>query len=255
MLSIPRIAYTAFRDSYAISFLLQKLHRIPKPFMDILAQAELGRLYTGVLHDLSNPITSLLLYIQTQTNTPHQELVETVASQIKDVLQTARNTQYTNERGAISLTKTIQNAQGLLAYKAMQGGVRIVTFVEQDILLYGKKLSLQQIITNLLSNAIDAYSACTTVPTYPSVTISATRTPQHTQITVHDFGCGIPPEKIKYIFTPFYTTKSTGTGIGLTLVEQLVRHEYGGTLHVTSDKTAGTYFIVRIPLTKNFPRF
>jgi signal transduction histidine kinase len=262
MLDTANNTLYARRDRSAISFLLQKFlvqkaYFIPKRFIEVLAQAELGRLYTGVLHDLSNPITSLMLYLQSQA--PHHTVIETVASEIKNVLQTARNTTYSNQRGVVSVPETIQHAQGLLSYKAMQAGVRIITFVEHDTLLYGNKLALQQIITNLISNAIDAYSGCGTVPVNPSVTITATtvsslptsKRHSHLQITVHDFGCGIPPEKIKQIFKPFYTTKSTGTGIGLTLVEQLVRREYGGTLEVTSSTNMGTYFTVCIPLPKN----
>jgi two-component system sporulation sensor kinase A len=267
MLNTTRQTVHTRWDRSAVSFLLQKcllqkIHFIPKRFVEILAQAELGRLYTGVLHDLSNPITALMLYLQNQTQTPNHELITTVASEIKNVLQTARNTAHANERGVVSVSETIQHAHGLLSYRAMQAGVRIVTFVEHDTLLYGKKLALQQIITNLLSNAIDAYVHCPTLHANPSVTITATATssappskrPTEMQITVHDFGCGIPPEKIKRIFKPFYTTKSTGTGIGLTLVKQLVRREFGGTLEVMSSVNTGTYFIVRIPLPRNSPQ-
>ncbi len=267
MLSIARHTLYRLRDRSAVSFLLHKFlqHKpnlLPRQLLEILAQAELGRLYTGVLHDLSNPITSLMLYLQTQVQTPNQEIIETVAVEIKNVLQTARNTVYSNVRGAVSVSETIQHAHGLLSYKAMQAGVRIVTVVEHDTLLYGKKLALQQIITNLLSNAIDAYGNCADTKRNQRVTITATTAPQvttplqptHVVITVHDFGCGIPAEKMKRIFQPFYTTKSTGTGIGLTLVEQLVKREYGGTLEVVSSTEAGTFFIVRIPLAKNSPR-
>lgn len=116
--------------------------------------------------------------------------------------------------------------------------------------IYGRKLALQQILNNLVSNAIDAYEHC--AHAQKTVTITATQTKKDIILTIHDTGCGIAPTDMQKIFTPGYTTKSFGHGLGLTLTYQLVRFEYNGRIHIQSNPTTGTTCMVQLP--KNFHR-
>ena len=244
--------YTLFWDSTAIPFLLRKIPLLPKPIMNLITQAELGQLYTGVLHDLSSPLTAVLFHLGTEHALSGNNILTETLTHIKQLLQLARRSHNPSICGTISVTESIQNAQGLLSHKALSSGVRISTYVEQSIFLYGKQLAFQQILTNLLSNAIDAYME--TNLTTPTVTITATQTASAVVITVHDKGVGISKQKMKHIFTPLYTTKNSGNGLGLTLIKQLIIFEFSGTISVKSDPANGTYFIVKIPKSKNSPQ-
>lgn len=64
---------------------------------------------------------------------------------------------------------------------------------------------------------------------------------------VRDNGCGIPEERMKHMFEPFYTTKEKGTGIGLSVCKKLV-DEMGGTIHVSSSLEVGTLIEVRLKM-------
>jgi signal transduction histidine kinase len=64
---------------------------------------------------------------------------------------------------------------------------------------------------------------------------------------VKDSGCGIPQERIEHLFSPFFTTKEKGTGLGLAVASKIVEG-HGGSLEVTSTEGEGSIFHVRLPL-------
>lgn len=245
MLTAIRNTIHSFRDSSAIPFLLKRIKVLPRPIMELIMLAELGRLYGGVLHDLSTPLTALILHMHAIPAIKHDSMIEDVLMHIKKLLQLARNTQFQNNYSSISITELLQNTQGLLAHHALCSNVRIITYVEQHMFLYGKKLALQQILNNVVSNAIDAYHTCNT--DHKTVTITATQTETHVTITVHDTGCGISPKQMKKIFKPGYTTKSSGHGFGLLLAHQLAHFDFRGDIQVQSTPQTGTSFTISLP--------
>ena len=101
---------------------------------------------------------------------------------------------------------------------------------------------LRQIVVNLLSNALDAVDAS------GRVTVAAHADGAGVLITVSDTGHGIPPDDLKRIFEPFYTTKGRGkgTGLGLAICRQLTA-ALGGTISVESQPGRGSTFFVRLP--------
>jgi C4-dicarboxylate-specific signal transduction histidine kinase len=235
----------AFRDSGTIPFLLKRIKILPRPILEVIMLAELGKLYAGVLHDLSTPLTALMIHLGSMPAKQHDVIIDDVLISIKKLVQLARNTQYQTAYSSVLISELIQNTQGLLAHRAMYADVRIVSYIEQNVCIYGKKLVLQQILNNLVSNAIDAYEQCDTPQ--KTVTITATQTTAHIIITVHDTGCGISPVHMKKIFTPGYTTKSSGHGFGLTLTYQLVRFECHGDITVQSNPETGTSCTIQLP--------
>jgi len=99
-------------------------------------------------------------------------------------------------------------------------------------------------------------NACQAMPNGGEIKISATSEPKHTPgvrlgdgkviVTVEDTGPGIPKEQLPHIFEPFYTTKSSGTGLGLYVVKQLVEKN-GGRIKVQSQSGVGTTFVLFFP--------
>lgn len=253
MLGMIRAIQYTLRDSSAIPFLLRTIRFLPPPLMELVSMAELGRLYAGVLHDLSSPLTALLMHVELFVHTDQRDVLLGVSAHIKHLLKLARGTQYSSGYGSISIQETIEHARGLLTHRAMQANVRIITYVAQDVYVYGNKLALQQILNNLIGNAIEAYEHIE--QRQKTVTVTATRTARWITITVHDTGCGIAQKNLRKIFLPFYTTKTHGTGLGLTLVTQLVTVSFRGRITATSTPQAGTYMTVQIPIPKNFRQF
>ena len=99
---------------------------------------------------------------------------------------------------------------------------------------------LKQAFYNLVRNAMQA------MPSGGSLTIRCTADDSFVMLSVSDSGCGIKRENMQKIFKPFFTTKNAGTGLGLMIVERIVR-EHGGALAVDSMENAGTTFTISLP--------
>jgi signal transduction histidine kinase len=106
---------------------------------------------------------------------------------------------------------------------------------------------MQQVLVNLVKNAMQAMTRGGTL------TLQTGETPDHVWVSVADTGGGIPEEQISRIFEPFYTTKKKGTGLGLMIVQRIVRaHE--GRIELESHVGRGTTFRVWLPLHERRPR-
>ena len=105
---------------------------------------------------------------------------------------------------------------------------------------------LQQILLNLIDNALDA------VGHDGKVTITTSNTPTDIVIEVADNGPGIPPEVMKKIWDPFFTTKEQGkgTGLGLSISQNIIR-TLGGSIELQSKEGEGTVFTVKVPITQS----
>jgi signal transduction histidine kinase len=73
---------------------------------------------------------------------------------------------------------------------------------------------------------------------------------ENIEILISDTGKGIPKDKIKYIFDPFFTSKIYGPGLGLTFTQRVIQ-EHGGTISVESELEKGTTFTIRLPLKRS----
>jgi PAS domain S-box-containing protein len=106
---------------------------------------------------------------------------------------------------------------------------------------------LQQALVNLIKNAMQAMSRG------GSLSIATGESSEGVWVSVTDTGCGIPDEQLKHIFEPFYTTKKKGTGLGLMIVQRIVR-AHNGRIEVDSRTGRGTMFRIWLPLHERKPR-
>lgn len=106
---------------------------------------------------------------------------------------------------------------------------------------------MQQVLVNLAKNAVQAMT------TGGVLTLQTGETSDGTWVSVTDTGGGIPQEQINRIFEPFYTTKKKGTGLGLMIVQRIVR-AHNGRIEVQSQMSTGTTFRIWLPLHEKKPR-
>jgi signal transduction histidine kinase len=102
---------------------------------------------------------------------------------------------------------------------------------------------MRRVLTNLATNALQA------MPQGGKLTIRASKKRETMTITVQDTGEGIPRESMERIFSPFFTTKAKGQGLGLAVCRRLVEAQ-GGTVTVKSKLGKGSAFTVQIPATE-----
>ena len=117
---------------------------------------------------------------------------------------------------------------------------------EDTKLLLDEKL-FREVIVNLSQNAIHAVNEKNNSEHDKIIVITSVIRDDKYVLSITDNGCGIPEDKLNKIFEPYYTTKATGTGLGLTTVYKIVK-EFSGDISVKSIAGEGTSFIISIPI-------
>jgi signal transduction histidine kinase len=141
----------------------------------------------------------------------------------------------------IDLNKTVSEVIRLLAGDALRRRVQIrEEFIPGPVMIRGDKVHLQQVLLNLILNAMDAMSGLP--KTCRRIVVTTSSSDGNTvHVTVEDSGPGVPPDKINRIFESFYTTKKDGMGVGLAIARSIVE-AHGGSISVERNATGGATF-------------
>ncbi|HNP18637.1 MAG TPA: ATP-binding protein [Fulvivirga sp.] len=138
-----------------------------------------------------------------------------------------------------NVANLIKEVEVLVKPDLIKKGIQLIVRSELDIALNIDAKLIQQVLLNLIKNAAYAVNESPN----PIIRLSVYDIDNKTIIEVSDNGMGIPEKEISEIFIPFYTTKKTGSGIGLSLSKQIM-HLHGGTIKVKSIKDEGATFLL-----------
>jgi two-component system NtrC family sensor kinase len=218
--------------------------------------AELGQMVTGVAHELSNPLTSILGYAQrllvrrdSGGNSPEARQIfqeaERASTILRQLLQSAR--QSPPERRRVALNQVVSHSMELQRFNQEVEDVHLQLDLDPVLpFVQGDPGQLQQVLVNLISNARHAIEEQGRGGT---IRVKTQRIAEkRVLLEVSDDGPGISQELQSRIFDPFFTTKpaGVGTGLGLAIVMGIVR-EHGGRLHLTSSPGQGATFSIELP--------
>jgi PAS domain S-box-containing protein len=224
--------------------------------------ATAGRLAATIAHEINNPLEAVtnLVYLMRQDpgikpNT--KELLRLADEQLARVNHIAKQTlgfyQDRNVPEAVDVVQTLEGLLSILQSRINAKQLRITREYENACLLRGFRGELRQVLSNLLTNAIDASPSGGTLILRVRPERNAEQIAR-VHIEVEDFGSGIHPGDQSRIFEPFFTTKSDfGTGLGLWVTKELVE-KHGGTIAFRSncqDGISGTCFSVVLPASEN----
>lgn len=146
------------------------------------------------------------------------------------------------------LAEVIDDSIGFIDAVARGLNVRIVRVIQgmrPELMADG--VMIEQVLLNLMRNGIEAMSD--TAPENRCLTIKLSQIDRHMQISVVDRGPGIPPEVREKLFTPFFSTKAEGMGIGLNICRSIVEFHHGR-LWVEDNPEGGTIFVITLPITR-----
>jgi len=220
--------------------------------------AAIGQLAASIAHELRNPLSSIkgaaqLLQAES-TDDSAREFLGIIVEEVdglnriaSEFLDFARPLRIDPEE--CDLAAIVRRQMGLLSSQFEQGGIQATLDVEEGLpLVRADGKQVEQVFLNLALNAIQA------MPDGGRLSVQIHRSHRwsgHVEISVRDTGAGIPEERRERIFTPFFTTKIKGTGLGLPVVQKIVQHHQG---HIEVDSAEGEGACFRIHLPVQGPR-
>lgn len=204
-------------------------------------------------HEIMNTIAPIISLSQTLSTYPDinekairgLRIIQAQSERLLEFTESFRHLSYLPqpEKKLFSLTATLQNLQELLSGDCKENHITFtLTCQPESIDMNGDKNQLSQVLLNLLKNSMQALEG----KADGTISIHAQQD-DRISIDITDNGPGILPELQEKVFIPFFTTKSEGTGIGLSLCKQIIRN-HGGHLAIQESQPGKTVFHIDIPL-------
>lgn len=216
--------------------------------------ATIGQLTAGVAHELNEPLGNILGFAQLAKKTP--DLPEQTAADLDKIISASLyarevirklmlfSRQMPSRQISLNLNRVIEDGLTLLEGRLQRSSVQVVRFLAKDLPeITADPAQMNQVLVNLIVNATHA------MPQGGTLTITTAHNRDFVFLTVQDSGIGMPPEIVKQIFIPFFTTKDVnqGTGLGLSVAHGIVA-SHGGTIQVESQVGKGSKFIIQLPI-------
>jgi PAS domain S-box-containing protein len=222
----------------------------------------IGFIFSGVRHEIGNPINSInmilgllkakLPSLSLEAVTDYIDRVMSQIARIEFLLNSLKsyNMYETQDPQDLRLASFMDQFLPLISEDFSRKGVALNCQLDpQAESVYADPRALQQVLLNLLTNASDAVNG----REHPKVNLGVFKSGSTVRIEVEDNGCGIPEDKMKDLFKPFYTTKAKGTGLGLVIVKKMLAR-MNGTIELESRKDQGTLVTISLPEEKHGQR-
>lgn len=218
--------------------------------------AALGQMSAALAHEINQPLTALRMQLASQRlllDSGRSEAVREGLGQVEGLiermaaltshLKTFARKSPTGLPQRLRLDEVLEQALQLLGPRIRNEGVEVIRQLPPDAWVSGDAIRLEQVLINLLNNALDAMHG----RTVRQLRIEARRDKGIWRLSVADSGGGIAPEHLVQVFEPFFTTKPVGQGLGLGLaVSYGIVRDLGGHLEVRND-AQGAVFELQLP--------
>lgn len=238
-----------FQDLTAINAMKESLEKSRR-------LAFIGEMAAGLAHEIRNPLASISGSIQMlkgdiYRNATNERLMQIILrgkdqleSFLNDFLLIARPAHGVRED--LDVRETIRDViESLRCVPDWHEPMDVaMLFTDTPLIILANRKEIRQVIWNLVLNAVQAMPEGGTLKIHAHPLRNKDR--DGAEIKIQDTGCGIGEEGLAKIFEPFYTTRDTGTGLGLTVVSRILG-EYGGSITIKSEPGKGTTFIVWFP--------
>ena len=233
------------------------LHRARDELVQAAKLAAMGRAFSGLAHEVNQPLAALRTYLsstrlliergdrdQAVKNLAIMDgAVERVTTLTSELKRLARRSD--DRRGDVELTTLVRRVADLLKFRFADAGVTATITAAAEIHVQADATRIEQVILNLMLNAIDAVGAADD----RAITVTVDVDAGEAHVMVADRGPGVSDADRARLFEPFFTTKDVGVGLGLGLaISYAIVREHGGTLGYERTNGGETRFHVHLPL-------
>lgn len=215
--------------------------------------AAMGRLVAQLSHEINNPIYNIqncleVLDRRGDPMDPNHEFLTLAREELQRMAVLTRqlldqSRPLSNAATPVNMNQLVQRVIGLASADLDENGIVVEYLLAPDLpAITAHADAMQQVLANLVANAIDA------MPEGGTLRVRTRAEPSAVETVIEDTGSGIPDEHLPHIFEAFYTTKPgiRGVGLGLFVSEGIVRG-HQGVLRVENGRGSGTRFVVRLP--------
>lgn len=238
----------------------KNLSRIQNELIRSEKLISLGRLSAGVAHEIRNPLNAIkgavvFLRRKRSRDTLIREYTQLISEEIDRLSSFVTDFLYFSKQSLprpepTDMNKLIFSTQNLFQKEAQERNIHFKNHLDAWVpLIHADANQLGQVLVNLLINAMDAMPHGGTLffSSKLKKSTGAEDSKDLIRITIEDRGIGIAPENLKSIFDPFFSTKESGTGLGLPLSLGIVEN-HGGTIEISSQPDVGTTVWVELPV-------
>lgn len=219
----------------------------------------IGELASGMAHDINNPASALETSINLledftvkENEDDYKLIVNNMKAAVNKILTVVNNasSQFRNHsienKEKFSLKQLLENIEKTEQSNIVKNRCELNITMQKDILLYGTKSKMYQVIVNLIRNSVLAYKEHN--QTNGKINIYTFEDRNFYTITVEDFAGGLPEEIKANLFNSIITTRGTkGTGLGLYLAGGIIKGEFHGDITFETETNKGTTFYIKIP--------
>ena len=234
----------------------RRLHEVQSELIHMSRLSELAQMVSALAHEVNQPLTAIQNYLQAgqhlantgdiaKANSMFAKALEqsdranAIIRRLREFVRKGENT-----RQLVDLSKIIEEASALSLVGAGSRGVNVQLKLDPTVqAIYADKVQIQQVLFNLIRNAIEAMAGCIR----REIDISAVPSGEGmVEISVADTGPGLSEEVRERLFQPFVTTKSNGMGVGLSICRSIVE-AHGGEMSAGKGPQGGVVFRFTVP--------
>jgi len=212
--------------------------------------ASMGRMAAGIAHEIRNPlfiIRSSAESLKEENPQLSEQIDEYIIDEVDRLNETLSDYLLFSrdepaEKRPMDIAKTLNRSVKLIEGEAEKTGISIEKKIELNSAPFiGEEKKLRQAFLNILLNAIQAIDG------EGKITVRLTKNQKYYEIQIEDTGVGIAQEELEKVFEPFYTSKPSGSGLGLSIVRSIIE-THDGMIEIESKKGKGTRVTITLPL-------
>jgi len=237
---------------YLLYHLEQKEKRLLQTQLNNERLEVVAEVAAGIAHEIKNPLVPIKGFIQLEklkaSSSLGEETIRLLLSEISRIesiinnfMTLARNNQ--TQYGQVKLLDILKDVLSLMQVEADNRDIQLISNISntaETVVIYGDGNHLTQLFLNIIKNAMEASTSREVVE------VQVKMESKEVRITIKDSGQGIPPEHLRKIGTPFYSTKEQGTGMGLAISQRIVKN-HKGRIEVASQESKGTSVDIYLP--------